>query len=89
MLRITRVPGTDGVARLHIEGRLTGDGVKQLAASCEAYLAARLPLLLDLSDVTFIDEEGSRLLHGVAQRGAALEGCSPFLSEMLRAQGES
>ena len=89
MMRITRVPGTDGVARLHIEGRVTGDGVKELAASCEAYLAARHPLLLDLSDVTFVDEEGLRVLHGVADRGAALQGCSPFLDEMLRAPGES
>src|SRR5881397_683798 len=84
MMRITRVPGTDGVARLHIEGRLTGDGVKELAASCEAYLAVRHPLLLDVADVTFVDREGLDLLEAVVRRGAALRGCSPFLDELLR-----
>ena len=84
MMRITRVAGTDGVARLHIEGRLAGVEVSELAASCEAYLAARLPLLLDLSGVTFVDAEGLRLLQAAGRRGAALTGCSPFLGEMLR-----
>ena len=90
MVRITRVAGTDGVARLHIEGRLTGDGVKELAASCEAYLAARHPLLLDVGDVTFVDREGLDLLEAVVRRGAVLTGCSPFLREMLGGpQGEA
>ena len=90
MMRITRVAGTDGVARLHIEGRLMGDGVKELAASCEAYLAARHPLLLDVADVTFVDREGLGLLEAVVRRGAALGGCSPFLREMLGGpQGEA
>ena len=84
MMRITRVPGTDGVARLHIEGRLMGDGVKELAASCEAYLAVRHPLLLDVADVTFADRAGLGLLETVVRRGAALTGCSPFLDELLR-----
>ena len=86
MMRITRVAGTDGVARLHIEGRLAGVEVSELAASCEAYLAARLPLLLDLSGVTFVDADGLRLLRAASRRGAALTGCSPLLGEMLRAR---
>ena len=84
MMRITRVPGTDGVARLHIEGRLAGDGVKELAASCDAYLALRHPLLLDVADVTFVDREGVDVLESAVRRGATLAGCSPFLNELLR-----
>jgi len=87
MMRITRVPGTDGVARLSVEGRLAGVEVRELATSCEAYLVARHPLLLDLSGVTFVDAQGLGLLHGVARRGALLTGCSPFLSEMLGDMG--
>src|SRR5438094_3550842 len=83
MMRITRVPGT-GVARLHVEGRLMGDGVGELAASCEAYLAARQPLLLDVADVTFVDREGLDLLEAVVGRGAVLTRCSPFLDDLLR-----
>jgi len=90
MMRITRVPGTDGVARLSVEGRLAEIEVTELATSCEAYLAARHPLLLDLSGVTFVDAQGLGLLHAVAQRGAVLTGCSPFLREMLGGpQGEA
>src|SRR5437879_3505751 len=61
MMRITRVPGTDGVARLSIEGRLAEAEVTELATSCEAYLAARHPLLLDLSGVTFVGARHRRL----------------------------
>src|SRR5207245_10965725 len=90
MMRITRVPGTDGVARLSIEGRLAGVEVTELTTSCEAYLGSRHPLLLDLSGVTFVDAHGLGLLHAVAQRGAVLTGCSPFLREMLVGpQGEA
>ncbi len=89
-MRITRVAGTDGVARLSIEGRLTEAEVTELATSCEAYLAARHPLLLDLSGVTFVDAQALGVLHAVAQRGAVLTGCSPFLREMLGGpQGET
>src|SRR5439155_16407340 len=63
MMRITRVPGTDGVARLSVEGRLAGSEVTELATSFEAYLAARQPRLLDLSGVSFIDAQGLGLLH--------------------------
>jgi len=87
-MRITRVQGTDGVARLHIEGRLSADGVTELGACCEAYLAARHPLLLDLTDVTFIASDGVDLLNRVVRRGGALTGCSPFLREMLREHPE-
>ncbi len=86
MMRITRAGGTDGVARLHVEGRLAGVEVSELAASCEAYLAAHLPLLLDLSGVTFVDIDGLRLLRAAGRRGAVLTGCSPLLGEMLRAR---
>ena len=90
MMRITRVPGTDGVARLSIEGRLAGVEVTELTTSCEAYLGSRHPLLLDLSGVTFVDAHGLGQLHAVAQRGAVLTGCSPFLREMLGGpQGEA
>jgi ABC-type transporter Mla MlaB component len=82
MLRITRREGADGAARLHVEGRLGGDGVHELAVSCEAHLAARQPLVLELQDVTFVDGNGLGLLHEVRRRGAVLE-CSPFLGEML------
>ncbi len=90
MMRITRVPGTDGVARLSVEGRLAGIDVTELAASCEAHLGARHPLLLDLSGVTFVDAQALGVLHAVAQRGVVLTGCSPFLREMLGGpQGEA
>jgi anti-anti-sigma regulatory factor len=83
MLRITRVPGTDGVARLAVEGRVAGGAADELGRSCEAYVRLRHPLMLDLSAVTFIDPRGIRMLRGVLDRGAVLVGCSPFLSALL------
>ena len=83
MVRITRVPGTDGVTRLHVAGRVAGDGATELGMSCDAYLVGRHPLVVDVSDVSFVDEAGLHILKRVVHRGGLLTGCSPFLSEML------
>ena len=40
-----------------------------------------------VSTIFFVNARGLGLLHGVAQRGALLTGCSPFLIEMLGDMG--
>ncbi|MBK7597726.1 MAG: hypothetical protein IPJ07_04020 [Acidobacteria bacterium] len=40
-------------------------------------------LSLDLTDVTYADNEGLRLLRHINEREIALITCSPFLNEQL------
>lgn len=77
MLRITTHTEPE-VITLELEGRLAGPWVEELKCCWES-LAPRQQsrLLVDLTGVTFIDEEGKALLARLWRRGAELRaaGC--------------
>lgn len=73
MLRIT-IYNERGVTRFIMEGRLTGEWVKELE-QCWRQATATPSLqriLVELRDVRFVDEEGRKLLRLMAQAGAEL-----------------
>ena len=73
MLRIT-VHNDIGATRLKIEGRLMGAWVRELE-SCWRQAAAKQPpprILVELTDVSFVDGEGGELLKLMAASGAEL-----------------
>jgi len=78
----------DGIARLRVEGRVTQQTVEELKTSCEAGFADHSTLLLELSEVQFVDATGLDVLRSLVRRGAVLVGCSGFLSELLRTNVE-
>jgi len=86
MLKIEATGGPNGGSRLRLEGRLIGPWVAELRRACEPIIAFRRPLVLDLSDVVFVDAAGLDLVCALAQRGVALD-CSGFVAEQLRARG--
>ena len=70
MLRIT-VHNDKGATRLKIEGRLMGAWARELE-SCWRQEATPQPpqrILVELTDVSFVDEEGGRLLKLMAAAG--------------------
>jgi anti-anti-sigma regulatory factor len=77
MLRIT-LKNSCEVAVLKLEGRLSGPWVGELERTwCE--VTSKTPadsVVLDLSDVTFVDAEGKKLLSGMFRRGAELRNGS-------------
>lgn len=78
----------EGIARLRVEGRVTQQTVEELKASCEAGFTDHPTLLLELSEVQFVDATGLEALRNLVRRGAVLVGCSGFLSELLRTNDE-
>ncbi len=86
MLKIEATEGPNGRSRLRLEGRLIGPWVAELRSACEPVVASRRPLVLDLSEVVFVDAAGLDLLCALGQRGVALD-CSGFVAEQLRARG--
>lgn len=73
MLRITtRV--IDGRVGLFIEGRLSGACVSELEKCWQGAVAGQCPLpaLVDLTDVSFIDSNGKRLLSQMHEHGIKL-----------------
>jgi RNA polymerase sigma-70 factor (ECF subfamily) len=84
MMRITPIQGSDGIAQLRVEGRVTQQTVEALQSSCAAEFFVHSTLLLDLSGVQFVDAAGIEAFRHLVQKGAVLLGCSGFLTELLQ-----
>ena len=77
MLKITTQMTTDRMV-LQLEGKLTGPWLKELACCWEEVLGSHQPsVLVDLTDVTFIDSDGQGVLARMWQQGATFRtaGC--------------
>lgn len=65
MLRITKLSDDGHTVHLKVEGRVTGDWVSELDQICGSCLSQKKTVILDFSDVTFIDRRGIKVLRGV------------------------
>ncbi len=78
MMKITAIENeAEGRTVFKVEGRLAGLWVKELEDAWQQARRASRRLAVDLSQVTFIDEEGRKLLERMHQAGSALvaRGC--------------
>jgi ABC-type transporter Mla MlaB component len=85
MLKISKAGTANQSVTLKLEGRVVGPWVRELGRVCEPLLDEGRGLKLDLSEVSFVDHEGVTLLLELKKRQVSLEGCSPFVSEELKA----
>jgi anti-anti-sigma regulatory factor len=84
MLRITPLEADPPGCELRVEGRLAGESsVELLRAELEQATASQPRVVLELSGVSFADQEAVALLMQAAQRGVALVGGSPWLTSLL------
>lgn len=83
MLRITDGPSDGTGSRLHVEGRIAGRWVTELGRATEEARACASHLVLDLSQVTYVDQEGVRLLRMLRDSGVDLVACSTFVTSLL------
>ncbi len=81
MLRITNVQTSQG-AVVKLDGKLLGAWVEEVR---QAYLDARLSghVRLDLSQVSFVDEPGVRLLAELLRQEASIAAQSNYVAELL------
>ena len=83
MLKITVDKG-ETETLLILEGSLSGPW----GAECHKVVMGRLTipevLLLDLSQVHYVDEQGLLLLRGLLKGGVSLRAVSPFIQELLK-----
>lgn len=86
MLRIT-VTNRSGASRtLKLEGRIAGTSVEELRRQCAASVAGngRTHLILDLADVSFVDDAGIEVFRGLRGHNVTVSRCSPFVAELLK-----
>ena len=84
MLRISCVASPEGEVILRLEGQVGGPWVEELRRLCDQHLATGSALLLDLTDVSFVDLEGVALCRRLQDCNVVLLYCSPFVAEQLK-----
>ncbi len=84
MLRITRMVGDDSVEILKLEGTLEGPWVVETHDAHAVSAAGTSRIGLDLSRLTFADDEGAALLRELIGSGCRVVGCSSYIAELLR-----
>jgi anti-anti-sigma regulatory factor len=83
VLRIERVQNGAGETTLRATGRLAGPWLGELERSVDVSLAAGSAVLLDLSDVSFVDREGIELLRSLRRLEQVNLRCSAFVAEQI------
>jgi hypothetical protein len=85
MLRISQAVDGDRAVTFRLEGRVVGPWVAELREACQKVLKDKRGLTLDLAEVMFASRPALRLLLHLKAEGVVLSGCSPFLSQELKA----
>ena len=85
MLRIT-VEEKNDHTRLQLEGKLTGDWVGELERCwiSNRNRDSRNQFSVDLSSVSFVDENGKALLRRMVSQGAKLQAKGPLMTSLAK-----
>lgn len=83
MLKITRTE-KDGFPCLQLEGKLLGLWVDEVRAVLDRESTPIDRLLIDLSEVTFVDSYGLGMLREMITQGCTISKRSNFVAELLR-----
>lgn len=83
MLRITQVSEDNDTVCLKVEGRVIGDGVSELDRTCEYSLSRNRRIILDMSDVTYIDRQGVDALKRILGNNVQLTDATLLLQALL------
>lgn len=83
MLRIQRE--ANGQVVLRISGRLDEEGLRELKQLLQSEEVGR-PIVLDLRDLTLVDQEAVRFLGHCDSKGIELQNCAPYICEWIERQ---
>jgi anti-anti-sigma regulatory factor len=84
MLRIS-VVNDPGTLRLKLEGKLAHEWVQEAKRAWQATAAmySNAEIVVDLLDVSFVDDAGHELLSSMRHAGADLLGHGPLMSALI------
>ncbi len=83
MLRIQRE--ANGQVVLRISGRLDGENLTELKKLLQSEEVGRL-IVLDLQELTLVDQEAVRFLEECDSNGVELQNCAPYIGEWMERQ---
>ena len=83
MLRIQRE--ANGQVLLRISGRLEGENLSELKELIQSEGSGRR-VVLDLRELTLVDQEAVRFLEQSVSNGIELQNCAPYICEWMERQ---
>ncbi len=83
MLRITKVAESPSLVTMKLEGRITADWVFLLENECLRFLDERRRVVLDFSEVTFVDWRGVETLGRISANNIQVINCWPLIEDLL------
>ena len=84
MLRITKMAESPSIVTLKLEGRIASEWVPLLEGECLKCLKEQRKVLLDFSDVSFVDENGVKMLGRLAVKNVEIIDHSALIKESLK-----
>ncbi|MDR4495864.1 MAG: STAS domain-containing protein [Nitrospirales bacterium] len=83
MVRITLNDTAPGTITMAIEGRIVSEWIDVVETECQALLLTKQNVLLDFSDVNFVEGEGVRMIRRLLHKGCRVVNCPPFIYHVL------
>jgi anti-anti-sigma regulatory factor len=83
MLRIERIVEGSGNTTVRATGRLTGPWVAEFEKVLSDYATDVQAVVIDLTDVSFVDRAGIALLRMLKSRTQVTLRCSAFVAEQI------
>jgi anti-anti-sigma regulatory factor len=83
VLRITEISESADSVTLKVEGRIVSEWIAVLEQECLKWLRAKPEVLLDFSEVTFIEHNGVAMLKRIAFPGLRLINCPALINMLL------
>ncbi len=87
MLKITKIDDEPEQVMLKVEGQLVAEWAGEMEAECRRCMASGRKVLLDLADVTLLDDRGIRMLKRIILDGVGLVNCSALINGLLNGGG--
>lgn len=83
MLRITTIDDVGQIVRLKVEGRVVGEWGAELYKVCTVFLAQEKMIVLDFSDVRFIDQRGIGVVKKMLGKRVQIIGSRLWVQTLL------
>lgn len=87
MIRVTKIGEDPECVVLKVEGQIVSDWIPILESECLRWSASKDCLILDFSEVGFIDARGAemigRLNETLQKERLKIINCSPLIKELL------
>lgn len=84
MIRITKTERHPTKVTLLVAGKVCKECVDILETEHQSQLRDGMEVVLDLTDVTFVDARGIDLLRTVSAQGTEIINASPFIGYLLQ-----